>query len=90
MRLCLVEDNAVADLEPLTLTRPGEIETDTPPGTSIGCLPIRLIVRYQTKHTTSPPMPFSSAVRDVISPFEVDRIATPSPPSTRGSRSLRA
>jgi len=74
---------------PLTITRPGESETLTPVGNSIGCLPIRLI-RYQTKHTTSPPIPFSSAVRDVIRPVDVDRIATPIPPRTRGRRSLPA
>src|SRR6476661_7125309 len=28
---------------PLTMTRPGSIDTDTPAGISIGCLPIRLI-----------------------------------------------
>src|SRR5690349_19201115 len=30
---------------PLTCTRPGEIATFTPAGTSIGCLPIRLMAR---------------------------------------------
>ena len=35
-------------------------------------------------------VPFSSAVRLVTRPLEVDRIAVPMPPRTRGRRSLRA
>src|SRR6476469_6344658 len=34
---------ASSPIGPLTITRPGEIETFTPVGSSIGCLPIRLI-----------------------------------------------
>src|SRR4029453_111110 len=45
---------------------------------------------YQTKAMTSPPTPRSAAVRSVTRPLEVDRIAVPIPPSTRGRRSLRA
>src|SRR3954466_9438361 len=36
------------------------------------------------KATTSPPIPRSCAVRPVTRPDDVDRIATPIPPSTRG------
>ena len=45
---------------------------------------------YQTKQMTSPPMPSFSAVRLVITPRDVDRIAVPMPPRTRGRRSLPA
>ena len=51
--------------------------------------PIRDIA-YQTKAITSPPTPRSAAWRWVITPVEVDMIAVPSPPSTRGRRSFRA
>ena len=44
--------------------------------------------RYQTKAITSPPTPRSAAWRFVITPTEVDMMAVPSPPRTRGSRSL--
>src|SRR5262249_16091764 len=45
---------------------------------------------YQTKAITSPPTPRSAAWRLVMMPVDVDRIAVPRPPSTRGRRSLRA
>ena len=75
---------------PFTWTRPGESATETVAGSSMGCLPIRDMRAYQTKAMTSPPMPRSAAWRLVTRPLEVDRMAMPSPPSTRGSRSLRA
>src|SRR6187551_1019682 len=46
--------------------------------------------RYQTNASTSPPTPRSAAWRVVITPIEVDRIAVPSPPRTRGRRSFLA
>ncbi len=45
---------------------------------------------YQTKASTSPPTPRSAAWRVVITPVEVDRMAVPSPPRTRGRRSFFA
>src|SRR5215218_2176191 len=45
---------------------------------------------YQTKAITSPPTPRSAAVRLVTSPDEVDRMAVPRPPRTRGRRSFLA
>src|SRR5436189_1723614 len=67
----------------------------TPLGTGIGSLPMRdmllllslvLLDRrvHQTKARTSPPTPFLLACRSVSRPEDVERIATPSPPSTRG------
>ncbi len=75
---------------PDTVTRPGSTDTVTPAGTSMGLLPIRLIRLYQTKQITSPPMPSRSAVRLVTTPREVDMMAVPMPPRTRGSRSFPA
>src|SRR6266487_865339 len=46
--------------------------------------------RYQTKAITSPPTPRSAAWRPVMTPLEVDMIAVPRPPRTRGSRSFCA
>ena len=45
---------------------------------------------YQTWQMTSPPTPRSSAALLVMSPWEVDTIAVPIPPSTRGSLSFGA
>src|SRR5574341_495633 len=41
---------------------------------------------YQTWQSTSPPTPRSFAARSVMSPCEVERIATPKPLITRGKR----
>jgi hypothetical protein len=46
--------------------------------------------RHHTKQITSPPTPCCSADLLVITPLDVDMIAVPIPPSTRGMRSLRA
>src|SRR3990167_8760279 len=43
-------------------------------------------INYQTLHKSSPPTFSVLALRSVMSPFEVDKIAIPSPPSTRGTR----
>ena len=51
------------------------------------CGPIR-DMRYQTNAITSPPTPRSAAWRFVMTPTEVDMMAVPSPPRTRGRRSL--
>src|SRR5688572_18256474 len=48
------------------------------------------LLTYQTYARTSPPRPFFSASRPVMRPDEVDTIAIPSPPSTRGISVLRA
>ena len=78
---------------PATATRAGSIVTVTPSGIVMGAFPILLMLDdcdYQMKATTSPPIPCSCAVRLVTRPDDVDRIATPIPPSTRGRRSFRA
>src|SRR5215467_15500038 len=41
-------------------------------------------LRYQTKARTSPPTLRLRACRSVSNPWDVEMIATPSPPSTRG------
>ena len=74
-------------LGPLTVTRSGSIAIVTPAGTGMGCLPIRDIVFsrvYQTVATTSPPTPWMRALWPVITPREVEMIAVPMPPWTRG------
>src|SRR5688500_1691953 len=48
------------------------------------------LLTYQTYARTSPPRPFFSASRPVMRPDDVDTIAMPSPPSTRGISVLRA
>ena len=75
---------------PVDLDAPGRDRDGDAGGIGMGCFPIRLMRVYQTKQITSPPTPFSSAVRLVMTPLDVDMIATPMPPSTRGRRSLRA
>ncbi len=63
MRLCLVEDNAVAGLEPLTLTRPGRDASMTPflvrvfPRASVG--PGYAIVREDVMYFKSRILPES-------------------------------
>src|SRR5437868_1174496 len=49
-----------------------------------------VFVPYQTYARTSPPRAFFSASRPVMSPDEVETIAMPSPPRTRGISVLRA
>src|SRR3954447_9392718 len=82
-------------LGPLTVTCRPSIATSTPLGTAMGSLPMRdmlllLSLRlfdlsgHQTKARTSPPTPFLLACRSVSRPEDVERIATPSPPRTRG------
>ena len=74
-------------LGPLTVTRSGSIETVTPAGTVMGCLPIRDMACstvYQTCATTSPPTPSLRASCPVMTPLEVDMIAVPMPPWMRG------
>ena len=71
--------------------------TSTPSGISTGCfrscsfclvptrassLPRR---HHHTKASTSPPTPFRAASLSVITPRDVEMIATPSPPWTRGA-----
>src|SRR5439155_9241015 len=55
---------------PLTVTRPGEIETDTPPGTSIGFFPIRLMSFRSAKTVAVVSLTFSAVplVHPVRSP----------------------
>src|SRR5205823_1731308 len=45
---------------------------------------------HQIKSRTSPPNPFLSASRPVMTPDDVETIAMPRPPSTRGISVLRA
>ena len=74
-------------LGPFTVTRSGSIETVTPAGTGMGCLPMRDMARstvYQTRATTSPPTPSLRASWPVMSPLEVEMIAVPMPPWIRG------
>ncbi len=78
----------------------GATVTSTPLGSGIGFRPILLNSQlsfrsstgcaHQTKQMTSPPTPSSWAWRLVTTPLDVDMIAVPIPPRTRGSRSLRA
>ena len=51
---------------------------------------IHLEDQVSPKRCGSPPTPRSCAVRPVTRPDDVDRTATPIPPSTRGRRSFRA
>src|SRR5512143_2764874 len=73
-------------LGPLTDTFCPSIVTSTPDGTGIGCLPMRdmLVLPHHTYARTSPPTPSRAAWRSVFRPDEVEMIATPRPPSTRG------
>ena len=73
-------------LGPFTRTLSGSIETVTPDGTGIGCLPILDIgsLAHQTWARTSPPTPAARASWPVITPLEVEMIEVPMPPSTFG------
>src|SRR6202000_630937 len=73
-------------LGPFTETCWPSIETSTPDGIWIGCLPIRdmSVPPHHTYARTSPPTPCLAAWRSVSRPEEVEMIATPKPPSTRG------
>ena len=44
-----------------------------------------MIKDYSTVHSTSPPCPAALADRSLITPLEVEIMATPIPPITRGS-----
>src|SRR6476661_10015922 len=60
---------------PLTITRPGSIDTDTPAGISIGCLPIRLnfvlsLLVFHPKKIVR----FSSALPDEAHDFAADSL----------------
>ena len=63
--------------------------TSTFSGTTTGFLAMRDIVSflYTTMQSTSPPMPVSRALRSVITPREVETMATPSPFMTCGMSS---
>ena len=95
-RLLLRDRHAQRDVlrelaeRPVDLHAAGRRRPITPAGTRLAVFRFGSCRRYQTKQMTSPPTPFASAVRLVITPLEVDRIAMPMPPSTRGRRSLRA
>jgi hypothetical protein len=69
-------------LRAVDATSSGSIVTSTPLGTGIGALPMRDI--HQTSATTSPPTPAARASWPVITPREVETIAVPVPPWTRG------
>src|SRR6478609_8196530 len=74
-------------LGPLTDTFCPSIVTSTPDGTGTGCFPIRDIALALPHHTyarTSPPTPSRDAWRSVRRPDDVEMIATPRPPRTRG------
>src|SRR3954465_12555973 len=73
-------------LGPLTETFWPSIVTSTPAGTGTGGLTKRDMASppHQTYARTSPPTPCRDAWRSVSSPEDVEMIATPRPPSTRG------
>ena len=77
-----------------TVTLVPSMFTSTPAGTVMGILPIRDItdtfLSYQMKATTSPPTPSLRASRSVMTPLDVEMMAVPKPPMTRGSSSLPA
>src|SRR3569623_1561027 len=73
---------------PLTEMAPPKV-TATPVGHEIGLLATRdkSAPSYATTHRTSPPTPLARAWRSVITPLEVETIATPKPFMTRGRSS---
>ena len=76
---------------PFTVTVWPSILRSTPEGIVTGRRPMRLIsADHQTYARTSPPRPLRSASRPLMRPADVDTIAIPSPPSTRGISLLRA
>ena len=72
----------------------GDTVTVTPAGIAIGCLPILDISvssrYYHTKARTSPPIFDLRACLSVMSPLDVETIATPRPFMTRGISSALA
>ena len=73
-------------LGPLTRTRSVSMDTVTPAGTGMGCLPMRLIAARSPHlgHRARRPRRRWRASWPVITPWEVEMIVVPMPPCTLG------
>ena len=73
---------------PFTAMLPAPSVTSTPCGRATGYLAMRdMGSLYATMQSTSPPRPSARALRSVITPREVETMATPRPFITRGMSS---
>ena len=84
----------ICPLGPFTSTAAPSTLMVTPFGIVIGFFPIRdmglTVSPYQTLQRISPPTPACLAARPVITPRDVVKMVTPSPPSTDGTSPLLA